>query len=42
MKRGSLLEGSVIFSIKLPDIMQMQETLTGRTFDHMFSFFGYL
>ena len=39
MKRCSLPEGSVIFSIKLPNIMQMQETLTGSTFDHLFSFF---
>ena len=40
MKRCSLPEGSVIFSIKLPNIMQMQETLTGSTFDHPFSFYG--
>ena len=42
MKRCSLPEGSVIFSIKLPNIMQMQETLTGSTFDHPFSFYGNL
>ena len=36
---NSLPEGSVIFSIKLPNMMQMQEALTGSTFDHMFSFF---
>ena len=41
MKRCSLLEGSVIFSMKLANIMQMQETLTGSTFDHLV-FFGYL
>ena len=39
MKRCSLLEGSVIVSIKLPNMMQMQETLTGSTFDHLFSYF---
>ena len=39
MKRCSLPEGSVIFSIKLPNMMQMQETLTGSTFDHLFSLF---
>ena len=37
-----LPEGSVIFSIKLPNMMQMQETLTGSTFDHLFSFFAIL
>ena len=39
MKTCSLPDGSVIFSIKLPNMMQMQETLTGSTFDHVFSFF---
>ena len=27
-----------IFSIKLPNVMQMQESLTDSTFDHLFSF----
>ena len=38
MKTCSLPEGSVIFSIKLPNMMQMQETLTGSIFDHLFFF----
>ena len=38
MKTSSLPEGRVIFSVKLPNIMQIQETLAGSTFDHMFSF----
>ena len=40
MTRCSLPEGSVIVSIKLPNMMQIQETLTGSTFDHLFSFFA--
>ena len=35
-------EGSVIFSTKWPNMMHMQETLTGSTFDHLFSFVCYL
>ena len=42
VKRCPLPEGSVIFYIQLPNMMQMQETLTGSTFDHLFSFFCYL
>ena len=34
------LPACVIFSIKLANIMQMQETLTGSTFGHVFSFFA--
>ena len=41
MKRCSLSEGSVTVSIKLPNMMQMQETLTGSTFlFSLFSFFA--
>ena len=39
MKRCPLLEGIVIFfSIKLPNMVKMQETLTGSTFDQLFFF----